>query len=208
MAAPVGSIFELQIRSTVCGQKCLNVLHYVVEVESPTGSIVTETAALAVSASALNSIGDFFLQALPLNCTLDTISAQCIRDTLGTRFARQIVDLEDPGEWGVPTLTANISAVITKRTSFAGRWAVGSFHMPGVPENEQADGLLKAGAYKTALETIALELLDPLSPAGGGTYQPVIYHPDGLHGGYTRLLATELQEQIRVMRRRTVGQGQ
>jgi len=207
MGVPVGSIFEVSLRSTVCGQKCINVLHYVVTAETSETSIVAESLQLATAADAANALGPKFRACLAQNCTHDEVVAQCIRDTLGTRFARQVLDIGDPGDAVEDAATANVSAVITKRTSFAGRWAVGSFHMPGIGAGFYTNGLVSDVTYKAALNDLGAEILQVITTPLGGEYQPVIYHPDGLHGGYTTLLETELQDQLRVMRRRTVGLG-
>lgn len=207
MGAPVGSIFEVTLRTTVCNQKCLNVLHYVVETESSETSIVAETIQLATAIETAGGLGDKFRGALSALAIHDETVAQCIKDTLGTRFARQVLDVGDPGELAGDVLTANVAAVITKRTSFSGRWAVGSFHMGGVPGSYFSGGLITDAPYKAALNALASEILQSVTTASGGEYQPVIYHPDGLHGGHTMILETELQDQVRVMRRRTVGLG-
>lgn len=207
MGAPIGSIFELSLRSTVCDQRCINVLHYVVATETSETSIVAESLQLATAADAVGALGPAFRACLAQNCTHDEVVAQCIKDTLGTRYARQVLDVGDPGDAVEDATTANVSAVITKRTSFSGRWAVGGFHMPGIGAGFYTGGLVTDVGFKAALNALASEMLQPITTVLGGEYLPVIYHPDGLHGGYTPLLETELQDELRTMRRRTVGRG-
>lgn len=207
MGTPVGSVWEVTLKSTVAGQKCLNVLHYVVETESSETSIVAESLQLAEAIGAGGAVGPAFEDCLAQNETFDEIVAQCVKDTLGTRYARQVLDVENPGGFAADCTTPNVSAVITKRTSFSGRWAVGSFHMPGVPATAYVGGMITDATYLGALGVLAAELVQNQTTTSGGEYTPVIYHPDGAHGGFTLLLATEVQEVLRVMRRRTVGLG-
>lgn len=207
MGTPVGSIWEVTLRTTASNQKCLNVLHYVVETETSTGGIAAESLQLANAIDAAGAIGPDFRDCLGSNVIHDEVVAQCIKDTLGTRYARQVLDVGDPGAFPAVSDTANIAATITKRTSFSGRWAVGSFHVPGVPIGTYAAGKFTDAPYIAAVNVLAAELLQSVTTAGGGVYQPVIYHPDGLHDGYTRLQDAERQEEVRTMRRRTVGRG-
>jgi hypothetical protein len=100
-----------------------------------------------------------------------------------------------------------VAAVITKRTAFAGRWAVGSFHLGGLPQNAYVNGTLEP-TFKTSVGLVAAQLLEDITIAiVGGVYEPVIVHPVAAHDGSTVLRETDVQDTLRVMRRRTVGLG-
>lgn len=205
MGAPVGSVFEVTFRTLCANQRCLNVLHYVVETETSETVPAVEAEQLAIAADA--ALQTDFLNCLGTNCQLTEVVAQCIRDTLGNRFARQVLAVDAAGTGPAHSDQPNIAGVITKRTNFAGRWAVGSFHMPGVPINTADQGVWEPGGYKSALGVLAAELLESITTASGGVYAPVLYHPTGVPTWTTPLHATEVQDQVRVMRRRTVGLG-
>lgn len=209
MSFPLGSLFEVKfIYEYSDGSKALNVLHYVNTTASTLASSVDETLDVANAAAAVGGLGEAIIDALAENVEMVGITAQCIRDTLGQRYALADVDGLGNGTFVGACTAHNVSAVITKRTTFSGRWAVGSFHMPGVPFVAYADGLITNVTYLGELADIATELLAPLTgPIGGGTYEPCLVHKPGEHGGHTLLFDTEVQTQLRTMRSRTVGRG-
>lgn len=204
MGQPVGSIFQVAIESLVNNQRLLNVLHYRVEEETTEADIQAETENLAGQVLAFNGIVDKMLDCMSNTANVTQVTAQCIRNT---RFVRAVVEDNQEGNIVSPCAAQNLAAVITKRTTFSGRWAVGSFHLGGLPVTAYQAGVLD-NAFKALVQALADELLDPIViPAVGGTYIPVLLHPVGQHGGSTVINAVEVQDQVRVMRRRTVGLG-
>lgn len=204
MGLPVGTIWQLVIESVVSGQRCLNVLHYRCTTESTISGISAETEAVAADLNSVDGIIPKLLPAMGPNVNIPRVTGQAIRTT---RYAKQSVEVDEDGSHANLCTTPNVAAVITKRTTFAGRWAVGSFHVPGVPGTAYSEGMLTTD-YKDIITLLAAELLDNLEPAvGGGVYEPILLHPAGLHGGFTTLTECIAQDQVRVMRRRTVGLG-
>lgn len=204
MGLPVGTIWQVGIESLVSGQRCLNILHYRTTAESTITGIADEAESVAAEMNKVNGVIPKMLACMHTSATIVRVSAQAIRNT---RYARQFVEVDEDGSIGTGSVTPNVSAVITKRTTFSGRWAVGSFHLAGIPSSQIVNGLLDSG-YKTLVSEIASEILAPLDPTvGGGEYEPILLHPLGQHGGYTALTQADVQDTVRVMRRRTVGLG-
>jgi len=203
MGRPIGDIIQATIKSTVCGQTMLNVLSYRVTAVSSTTDVQVEQSQFGAQLNVANKVIDRMQNAMSNEATIQEVSCQFIRDT---RWARSVVEIDIPGGIAVPCATANVAATITKRTEYAGRWAVGSFHLGGVP-NDGYDGGLLDPDYKDLVALLAAELIQPIITGAGGTYEPVLLHAPGEHGGYSNLTATEVQDTLRVMRRRTVGLG-
>lgn len=207
MAAPVGSIWQVSFVTIVNEQKCLNVFHYRTVVEPIVADIATESIQLATALEAADKLGPDFAACLALNATRRETVAQCIRDTFGTRYARQVLELNEAGTQAFECTAQNLTAVIIKRTIYSGRWAVGGTHVPAVPSNGYQDGLLNTAPYKGALGVLAAEIAENITTAAGGEYEPGLYHPDGQHNWFTPIVETELVDELRVLRRRNVGQG-
>lgn len=204
MGRPVGSILQASIESLVNGQRLLNVLHYKVEAESTEADVKDEQENFATQLNAVGGIVPKMQAAMSIEATISQVVVQFIRPE---RFARSTLEIDDTGTIASDCNAQNVAAVITKRTAFAGRWAVGAFHLGGVPVNGYVAGNLEP-AYKAFVLALAEQLLEPIViPIVGGTYVPVLVHPIGEHGGSTELAETEVQDTLRVMRRRTVGLG-
>lgn len=203
MGRPVGSILQVSVRYTSCGQQLLNVLGYRVITQSTEGDVQAEQAGLASQLNAANNLIDKMRACMSNETTVQDVTVQFIRDT---RFARTVLEVDAPGTIAEPCATANVACTITKRTEYSGRWAVGAFHIGGLPNTAYDGGLIDTD-YKTVANALGAQLLDNIGGVGGGLYQPVIIHPPGTHGGYSALIATETQDTLRVMRRRTVGLG-
>jgi hypothetical protein len=208
MGQSVGSILEITVEWTAFAQKALNVLHYKVETESSTTGVVSETIEAANAFLSPGALGETLLDAIPTNVTMANVYAQFIRGTGAQRFARQVVDGLGAGVFTGTALTLNVAATFTKRTTFSGRWAVGSLHLPGVPSIAMDNGVISDAGYENELDDIKVQMLEPLEGAiGGGVYVPVILHPVGEHGGSTELFAVDWQPEVRTMRTRTIGKG-
>lgn len=209
MSFPLGSLFEVKFEYEFPdGSKALNILHYVNTVASSLAGSVDETLDVANAAAAAGAIGEAIMDCIAGNVEQTKITAQCIRDTLGIRYALADVDGLGVGQAPGSCTAFNVSTVITKRTTFAGRWAIGSMHLPGVPSLAYTDGKLTDVPYLGEVADVAIEMLAPLvGPIGGGSYAPCLVHKPGEHGGHTLLFDTEVQLELRTMRSRTVGRG-
>lgn len=204
MGLPVGTIWQVGIDTVVNGQRCMNILGYRCTAESTEADIAEETLNLAAAMNAVGGIIPKLVACQSNDALITQVTAQAIRET---RYARQVVDIGQAGGVAEDCTAQNLSAVIIKRTAFAGRWAVGSFHVPGLPVTAYVNGAIEP-VYKASVVDLAAQLLVPVViPIVGGTYEPVLIHPVGEHGGSTFLTSTEVQDELRVMRRRTVGLG-
>lgn len=106
--------------------------------------------------------------------------------------------------------TANVAAVFTRKTAFAGRKQRSTIHLPGVSNADIASGALSAG-YIADLTTYALETRDAqtIAASGGGNInlQPVIVHRPLGAANFDDIVDADVNNLCRTMRRRTVGLG-
>lgn len=98
----------------------------------------------------------------------------------------------------------NSAAVITRYGSFGGRRGNGSLHIAGFVSASINGGSLD-GTLISLLNAIALKLTEPINGATG-VWQPVLWNP-GVIGDQNIVFRARPEPQVRVMRRRTVGQG-
>ena len=204
MGRPVGSIIQAGIETVVNGQRLLNVLHYKVKLESTEPDAKDEQENFATQLNAVGGIVAKMRAAMSQDATVVRVVAHFIRDQ---RFARSTLEITGAGLIAEDCTAQNVTATLTKRTAFAGRWAVGSFHLGGLPVTGYVSGNLEP-VYKGLVEDLANQLLVEITvPITGGTYTPVLLHPPAAHDGSTELREIDVQETLRVMRRRTVGLG-
>jgi len=207
MGRPAGSVLEVRINGEVFAQKCMTVLHYRV-----------------IGASSLDPGGPEetdFLDTISIGAPFDIMSAytSCQGATyLNTRMDAQYVAstryvnvskvIAEPGLRVGAVTAQNVSAVVTKRTVFAGRDQVGSYHLPGIRASDYASGKLVAGLI-TDLGTLNGVLAqNVISTVGGGEYQPVLYHRGEIAPNNVDVITQwVVQDSIRTMRRRTLGVG-
>lgn len=208
MAHPIGSIVEVIIEWNILNQRCMSVLHYKVTADSSIVDPVGEAIDVANTVSSPGGIMDAILDCMSANTGSTKVSAQFIRGAGGQRFAKATVTAINPGVRAASCTVSNIAAVITKRTIYSGRWAVGSLHIPGLSPGTYDNGKITDASMLGDLNDVAAELLNPITGnVGAGVYSPVVLHKAGVHGGSTDLLSTEVQTTVRTMRRRTVGLG-
>jgi len=204
MGRPLGSIIQATIKYVCNSQVCLNVLHYEVQNVSSHDSAQDEQLAFLSRFNAVSDVIAKLKDCLSQEATIVEAWAQFIRPT---RYAKSVLELDAIGGVVSDCHAQNLAATIVKRTEFGGDWAHGSLHLGGVPNNGYSGGLLEP-AYKDLVEVLAAQLLeDVASPTGGGIYAPVLLHPPAAHGGSTLLSGSEVMDELRVMRRRTVGLG-
>lgn len=210
MGRPVGSILELTYRTRVLNQTCLNVLHYAVETPATT-TLVQHEQDIFINHLLTEANGQKtrFLQLLAPNCTLVELRAQFI---FLSRWRASAVEINEPGtndDQG-PCTAPNVSAVFTKLGEEANRQNIGSFHMPGVGEGAYTGGTL-SNPYLTKMNDLAFEMARLITiPGNGGVYHPVLVTRPTLENPIQtsrRWFDYNVQETLRVMRRRTVGLG-
>lgn len=176
----------------------------------PDGSMTTGLALSNlidfVDPAGANSLGDVYIKCLPENYTLREIWAQKIYPAREVKIQRPV---SYAGLWATADAeTGNVDAVVTLRTTKAGRSQVGNKHIGPMPADGYTSGLISA-AMVIAMTTLAEGLILSLSPATAGVYDPCIYHRggDGAAAKSDLVASYAVQTTARVMRRRTVGLG-
>ena len=125
-----------------------------------------------------------------------------------SRLAPVIHPLNEAGEVSAAELPGNSAACVTRRTILGTRWAIGSWHQPGLT----ADALFNAtnlnSTYMTNLEVMLNTRIRGVAQPGGsfGNIENVLWSPS-VPLRFTPITAYVCQPTPRVMRRRTVGLG-
>lgn len=107
------------------------------------------------------------------------------------------------GQAAVPSLPTEVAAVITKKTSFAGRKYRGRVYVGGIPNTGVANSQLVA-AQMTNMNTLAAAL-GPALIQGGYTFLPIIWHKATKTND--TISACQARPIVRSQRRRQVGKG-
>lgn len=146
---------------------------------------------------------DEFLACMPDDYTLQSVRAQRVAPTR-TAYAEALVVTAGTNVQ-IPIDSANLTWVLIKQSAMPGRRGKGTQHLL-LPSHEwMTNGLLNAngGAVRTAYANL---LSAVQSPPFGGVYQPVIYHPN-FSPNFSDITHVTIKQEIRTMRRRTVGRG-
>ncbi len=200
-----GDILQIQYRGTLFGQRVINSLHYRVYASSTTESYVQ--ACIDVGFAMYNGVitpGLALADAQAPEYNLDAIRVQKVNGIRGRYVDYQV---NQPGVHAGECTTANVAAVITKRTDTASRRGLGSIHIPGIPSVGYSGAKLTA-AYKLKIDAVSARLINPFTvPAETTACQPILWAKltDPV---YRVLTGTFVQTTLRVMRRRTFGVGE
>ncbi len=206
MPMPVGAVQEITWGLDYNSERYMNVLHYRT-ITQPTGtpSITDELNSIINALIAVGGVHPLLLAIMAQNVTNHFIRAQEVDPIRSVLWE---VANAGAGLVAQDATTGNISAVLTKRTDFAGRDQVGSFHLAGVPETEYADGQLNnVGGWYGDFLTFGSRLLDNIVTTTNGIYEPVLWHKNAQPRTATRVTQFLIQPQVRIMHRRTVGLG-
>jgi len=103
------------------------------------------------------------------------------------------------------TRSANISTAITKKGELANRHAIGTLHMPAVPDNMIDNGYVSAGGL-VDLQGLGDKMAVSLIVAGARQMEPCIYNRADYEQSVP-IVSCSVQPTLRVSRRRTVGLG-
>lgn len=207
MGQPAGSIMEVRFNSTVNNQKCVTVLHYSIAVQWSSATLLAEYQDFIqqIEASATFDIVTPYLDCCSSDLTLDSIDLQFIWPI---RYVKYNFPLMSPGANAIACTAQNVSGVIEKYTTLAGRQYRGNVHMPGVPSTGYTAGNLAAG-YGSDLQALAVVLDNQVAEdSGPGISNPCIFHRSpNANPKYTNITTCVAMPHIRTMRRRTVGVG-
>lgn len=205
MAIPIGTIIEITQQGDLCGQTCMSVYHYVVNIASSTPSGVDELMNLMLQHwnAGPATISEAYLSVTPENYTLRRTYAQAVFPVR----ARKVVLGQAHQGTTIPATTGNVQASVTLTSDLAGRRHIGGKRVPIAP-GLGLDGIIPP-LFKVVVDTYAAECAQPLPVAiGGGEYLPVIYHrPPAPPPHFDLITSSFAQDSVRVLRRRTVGLG-
>lgn len=199
----VDDVYQVNIRYNFNSQECLTSLHFVVTEDVGAGDVEKEQALADYIANTANP-ADFMSQLvdlLPADCRVNIVTAQLVFP-VRLSYRSSLV-----GAFGTSSISNNQAqdVLITKRTDFAGRDQVGHIHMPGIPQDEMAAGMIQV-AYKDDVLDCWEELVGPITIAGT-KYEFCLLHAPALEGITSIVSNLIVQDQCRVMQRRVVGRG-
>jgi len=125
-----------------------------------------------------------------------------------TRMTPIIQDIGVTGSQGDGESPINVAGVATKRGEVSGRWAVGSWHQPGLYPDAFATAGNLTSAYKLGLNEALNNWFNTTRTPPGmvGNVRPILFNnlnPTRV----TSIVTIQAQDTVRVMRRRTVGLG-
>lgn len=203
-------IVEVSWRGELCGQTCLNITHYRLKTVV-TPNLTEAMDALHGKLTGVGSLQENIVAAAAPNYTLKEVVLQMIYPV---RFARFPYTLDLPGLQTDDALTADLAAFIEFSTPFITQRKLklkhgqnGGVHFAPVPAEFEEEGLLTAGYRDGALQDLGAKFTAELIIAGGNTWTPVLYHPNDTAPRYTDITRFNVKQEVRVMRRRTVGRG-
>jgi len=178
-------------------------------------AIVTETENITANfaGGGPGSWIDTYWSLFAAGCVFKTVSVQLIHPT---RYYKATASVAKAPNAGQVCDTPNIAAVITKKTTLGARKGIGATHIRWVPADAYSAGLLEA-PYKAGLVTFTALMEEIQFNALTGTgWRPIVLNKELIPGstppkyrivGGTPITSTMVQDQVRVMRRRTVGLG-
>lgn len=203
-------IVEATFKGTLCGQTILNVWHYRLD---GSGAPALDTALddLRDQIDSPTGLKGKWLAAAAGNYQLDQLVLQVISPVRWARFA---YDIGEPGAQANDASTADLACYTelsgwfaTDRTLGGKRGMTGGYHFAPVPAEFIVDGMVDPDYRDPYMTDIGAKILLPLAAAGGGNWQPTIYHRNGEGVKYTDVTRYKVKPEARVMRRRTVGRG-
>lgn len=202
----VGQVYLLTLRGEISNQITLNTFMYQC---TNVGSAATTQEIVADIITDIKSAAKLvpkFLNVMPTDYQLFQEWVQVISPL---RLAKQTFSDGNFGASGLTANTANVAATIERRGDVADRKNVGSLHLVAPdPASIATNGTITLAAYLTAINTLAAQMLVPIVGAvTGANLVPVLFNPRAPGNPPRRITATIAQNEIRVMRRRTVRVG-
>jgi hypothetical protein len=197
----VGGVVELSVVGGFNGQTLLNIMHY----RFSGGTAITSGAAALISflAAVNTKFTTAFVNCVGADYQLFAYRGQWI---FPTRYRPIVLNLSSVVGAGSPAGTANIGGAITRFGDPANRAALGTWHMPCVPQDQYASGTLFSSQI-TAYTTLAALMDDQITTALSSNFDPIIYHRANPTASVV-VTGAYPQTTVRTSRRRTVGVGQ
>jgi len=208
MASPeIGDKFLITAVGRLAGQTIMNTFWYRLTNVGAFSNLLLLYDAINARWAAAGGMQEALLNAYPENLVyLDT----WVQRVAPIRIMKNVYPVIEGGNQ-VAATTANIQASIEKRGELAIKQAIGANRIPISADAVNAvDGLIPAGALKTALGGLAEEIKVEITGVEMGTanLRPIIYQPLNNPGFLNyEIVRTTVMETVRVIRRRTVGLG-
>lgn len=206
MGLAVGDVIALTYKSTYQSQQIRYVLHWRVTVPGTSTTPEADLDAMAANFinAGVNTLLDSLLNVHVAGFVFNSAEAQRVSPT---RTISMESATDSPGTVVGTESPANTAVVITKRTLTAGRRGIGSLHLSGFDSTSQTNGILVAPLL-ALYQTVSTEVLNARTvTAVGMSIEPGLFNPGMGPSFFSRLFDTNVQDTIRVMRRRTVRVG-
>jgi len=205
MPLAVNDIIQTTVEGRKDGQTVLNVFYHRVATPASTGTEASNITDFLnhVWAVDTGTLEPLFLNCLPTDYNLRLVRGQKVSPLRGAYVELLVVDNGEVVDAPLPT--ANVSWVFVKQTELAGRRGRGTTHMLMPSATWFTGGELSDTGPATRL-ALANAIANVQTVALGGVYEPVLFHP-GFSPAWSRITHCTIKQQVRVMRRRTVGQG-
>jgi len=205
MPLAINDIIQVTVEGRKDGQTLLNVFHYRCTVAPSTGTPADNIGAFltqdwAVDAGRLEIL---WTPVMPDDYNLRLVRGQRVAPTRSAYVEQLLIDNGDIAAFQMDT--ANLAWVFVKQTELAGRRGRGTTHMLLPASDWILNGELSTEGA-TARQDLIEAIDDTVVVVSGGTYEPVIYHP-AFSPNFSRITHCTIKQEIRTMRRRTVGRG-
>jgi hypothetical protein len=207
--AHVGDLLLMTFKGACLGQRIMNTFGYRVKAITG-GSIDVDVLYQRFIASAdYVALQDGYLACLPSQYDLQETWLQVL---FPARVRKLVLEVNLPGDLTTEVLQANSQASISRHTPFAHSGANGGIRVLAPQDDTYVVNGVLTNAYKILLGQLGDLMLEEINYSAGGAttdFEPVMLHR-GAGGAFTAdyLVAINVQDEVRTLRRRTVGRGE
>jgi hypothetical protein len=205
MPLSVNDIVQVTIGGLKDQQTVMNTVHFQCTTAASTGTPAENMASLLdhLWDNATGIWFDPWLALMPDDYTLQTVRAQRVAPTRSAYIEQLVVAAGTAVN--VAAETANLTWVLVKQSELAGRRGKGTMHILLASPEHYTNGLLNVNGATPRLTWASL-IDDQVTVTAGGVYVPVIFHPN-FSPNFSRITHATIKQEVRTMRRRTVGRG-
>lgn len=200
-----GDILEVAIKARQADQRVMNTFHYrLISDGGPLDGIGAINAFNPLFNGGAGTMLGEWVKTVNTGVTVEEISYQwvhAIRRARVSKLPSLLVGIV-AGTKSPP----NLAATLTKRSDLAGRRGLGTVHMPGLVNENWAEGRFTPGGLDTYGTLLSL-LFAAVVVDFGITYQPVIFNRE-TPSDSPPVTNSNAQQTVRTMHRRTVGVGE
>jgi hypothetical protein len=203
--ANVGDIYTVTFRSTLAGQTVLSLFSYRLTTMDGAPTVDSIYNGLnTVLVGTASRLKDRYRDLIPSNMIIVDARYQRVASQ---RIDAKLFSINQLGNYGFDATTANLAGVIMRRGELANRKNVSTLHVPYPDKETGLGGGLVTTNWKTVASALQTQLLATVTiPTTTTVLTPCIFNR-GSVPNFATLTRTEAKDQLRVMRRRTVGLG-